>query len=376
MTTDPRQLSIHVLGAAKGESIIVQLPNGRWGVVDCYARSLNHPETNPTLKFLHESGVEKLEFLCLTHPHDDHYRGMSQILREFPVEYFWHFGAQSAAHFKKLVNYLRKEAIRTGDQDAIDDVDEYIRIWLDVRGKRQAGTTRFKASRPGVPLYPVPADPHANLQIVGLAPSDDQADDYHQAFESCVDDQGRFRERLPHSHHNRISVGLQIRFGMTRIILGGDVEKPGWIDVLKDLRDADLSAHLVKVSHHGSENGYCDGLWPRFSAQGKPDALVTAYASQNLPRGGALEFIGRYTQSILLTCGTAWKPSEWPKGIEPGEFKSRLALYHKMKQPLGDESSHECGRWTLVYDDQGNCTNRTPHPPAIDLSEVMTATRA
>ncbi len=91
MTTDPRRLSVHVLGAAKGESIVLQLPNGRWGVVDCYARSLN-----PTLMFLRESGVEKLEFLCLTHPHDDHYRGMSQILEEFPVAYFWHFGAPRA----------------------------------------------------------------------------------------------------------------------------------------------------------------------------------------------------------------------------------------------------------------------------------------
>jgi hypothetical protein len=364
------------LGAAKGESIVLQLPNGLWGVVDCYARSLIHPNTNPTLKFLRECGVEKLEFLCLTHPHDDHYRGMSQILREFPVEYFWHCGAQSAAHFKKLVIYFRKEAIKTGDQDAIDDVDEYIRIWLEAGRKREAGTTRFKESRPATQLYPVPLDPDASLQIWGLAPSGDQTYDYHKAFATCVDDQRRFRARLPHSHHNRISVGLRIKFGTTRIILGGDVEKPGWLDVMKDARDADLAAHVVKVSHHGSENGYCDGLWPRFSAQGKPHALVTSYALHDLPRLRALEHIGEYAQSILLTCGTAWKPSEWPKGVEPGEFRSRLALYHKMKQPVGDESSHQCGRWTLVYDDQGKCVSRTPHPPAIDMSEVIAATRA
>jgi hypothetical protein len=88
---------------------------------------------------------------------------------------------------------------------------------------------------------------------------------------------------------------------------------------------------------------------------------------------GTVELTGGCAQSILLTCGTAWKPSEWPKGIEPGKFKSGLALYHKMKQPLDDEASRECGRWTLVFDDQGNCVGRTPHPPAIDMSEVIAA---
>jgi hypothetical protein len=375
MTTDPRRLSVHVLGAAKGESIVLQLPNGRWGVVDCYARSLNDPETNPTLMFLRESGVEKLEFLCLTHPHDDHYRGMSQVLGEFPVEYFWHFGAQSAAHFKQLVNYLRKEAIRTGDQEAMDNANEYTRIWLEVHSGHKAGKTRLKTSRPGMPLYPVPADPDASFQIVGLAPSDNQAQDYHQTFAICFDDQGRFRERLPQSHHNRISVGLRIKFGATRIILGGDVERPGWLDVMQEVRGEDLAAHLVKVSHHGSENGYCDGLWPCFSAQGKPYAVITAYASQSLPRSRALELIGGHAQSILLTCGTVWKPSEWPKDIEAEVFKSRLALYHKMKQTLGDEATHECGRWSMIYDDQGQCLSRVAQPPAIDLSEVMAATR-
>jgi hypothetical protein len=345
------------------------------GGVDCYARSLNDPETNPTLKFLRESGVDKLEFLCLTHPHDDHYRGMSQILETFPVEYFWYFGAQSAAHFKQLVNYLRHEAIRTGYQEAIDAGDEYTRIWSLVQVGRKAGKMRLKASRPGIPLYPIPTDLDAGFQIVGLAPSDNQAHDYHQAFAICFDDQGRFRERLPHSHHNRISVGLRVKFGATRIILGGDVEKPGWLDVMQEVREVDLAAHLVKVSHHGSENGYCEGLWSRFSTERKPFAVVTSYAAQNLPNGRALEHIGGYALSILFTCGTAWKRSEWPKDIESEVFKSRLALYHKMKQPLDDEASHRCGRWTLVYDDQGNCVSRTPHPPAIDMSEVMAATR-
>lgn len=34
---DKNTLTVHVIGSGKGESIILQMPNGEWGVVDCYA---------------------------------------------------------------------------------------------------------------------------------------------------------------------------------------------------------------------------------------------------------------------------------------------------------------------------------------------------
>jgi len=75
MTTKKKSsnLVIHVIGSgAIGESIVVQLPNGNWGVVDCYASSLPNLETNFTLQFLLNQQIQHLEFLCLTHPHNDH----------------------------------------------------------------------------------------------------------------------------------------------------------------------------------------------------------------------------------------------------------------------------------------------------------------
>src|SRR4051812_33928138 len=107
MATEQSRLTVHVLGAAKGESIILHLPSGQWGVVDCYAGSVANPQTNPTFQFLKSQGVTELEFLCLTHPHDDHYRGMSQLLESFSIRSFWRFSGLGGSHFLRLVEYLK-----------------------------------------------------------------------------------------------------------------------------------------------------------------------------------------------------------------------------------------------------------------------------
>lgn len=369
MTIEPKYLTVHVLGAGKGESIVLQLPDGGFGVVDCCARSLDDPTSNPTVALLNEIGGSELEFLCLTHPHDDHFRGMSQILDRFPTRCFWYFGAQSAAQFEQLVNYVRFEALQEATPEAGDWGREFPRIWSLVEARRKAKTIMLKASRPGTPLYPVPIDTLAHFQIVGLAPSENQAASYVSGFKDCFDREGRFHARLPRDYHNRISVALRIKYGQTRVILGGDVERPGWLDVLQEVQFADLAAHLVKVPHHGSENGYCENLWSHFSASGKPDAVVTSYASQGLPRRRALEVIRDHANTVLLTCGSALRSSELPSGTNEEEFKSRLALLNKMGRLQG-EGIHACGRWTLVFDVQGNCVHRESSSPAIVLNAL------
>src|SRR5579872_584692 len=82
-------LEVHVINAGVGESIVIRMPGEGWGVVDCYSRCAADPDANPTVRFLRDRGVVRLEFLCLTHPHDDHYRGMSHLLELFNPRYFW-----------------------------------------------------------------------------------------------------------------------------------------------------------------------------------------------------------------------------------------------------------------------------------------------
>jgi ribonuclease BN (tRNA processing enzyme) len=167
------ELSIHVLGSGIGESIIVHLPNGKWGVVDCYASNLSDSSSNQTLSFLLEQGASELEFLCLTHPHFDHYRGLSQLLDAFRVRYFWRFGAFGPHDLKSvLLRYMKLSARKPKWDDLLENAAELSHFLAEIFRKRAAGDIEdiFLLSDLK-PLYPIPLGSDSDLEIESIAPS-------------------------------------------------------------------------------------------------------------------------------------------------------------------------------------------------------------
>lgn len=137
-------LELHVLGAGKGESILLRWPENKWGVVDCYAQSLSNPETNATLQFLRSHDVTELEFLCLTHPHDDHFRGMSHLLDHIRVNYFWRFAGLSGRDLRLLAKHMLMDAARSGSKEMDENANDFVRTMQLVHERRLAGHLRQK----------------------------------------------------------------------------------------------------------------------------------------------------------------------------------------------------------------------------------------
>jgi len=343
-TTDGgSSLEMHVFGAAQGESVVLRLPHGGWGVVDCYASTLGDAVDNATLRFLLERGVNELEFLCLTHPHDDHFRGMSQLLERLHVRCFWRPSAMSGQRLKWILQLALVDAKRSGHARTLEDADELERIF-----------TR----------YPVPVDPQARFQIWAIAPSGRQADGYEEGLRRCFDENDRLKDRLPYARHNEISLALLVVFGKTRVILGGDVEESNWLDTLNEFGRPGLSCVGVKVSHHGSTNGYCPGLWEAFAADRKPVTILTPFQRHRLPRREALEHIGEFAAEILTPCLSAVCPKELPIPLSPkAPVKSRRALRDELKARV-DTRSTRMGCCSLAFDDSGVCTVGNLQPPA------------
>ena len=76
-------LRFHFLNVGQGSSTIVEREeNGKhhFGVIDSNCR---RAEENEVLRKLTSLGAKKLSFVMLTHPHADHYAGMSDILHRF-----------------------------------------------------------------------------------------------------------------------------------------------------------------------------------------------------------------------------------------------------------------------------------------------------
>ena len=303
------RLGLHVINAGYGESIVLEMPGDRWGVIDCYAPELNKPDLNPTLQFLRTRSVQRLEFVALTHPHEDHYQGITDLLDYLEVAYFWWFDGVSSSDLPRLINGLREEAgeQKTKDRSKQRSIRYLDQMFLTVIEQQKAHTLGITQMAHFSELYPRPVGgmhPRGTVQIRALAPCTNTVQRYQAKLHQCFKDE-QLKQKMAALDHNQISAALLVEYGETRIILGGDVENKSWADVLSQTDHSRLKAHAVKVSHHGSNNGYCPALWPLLCADGKTIAIITPSHSHSLPNEDAVTHIRESTTQIVSTCTPA-----------------------------------------------------------------------
>jgi hypothetical protein len=279
---------------------------------------------------------------------------MSRLLDEFEVKWFWRPGGLSAKELRLLLQAQTVDAERAGSGDQLNSVQELERIFSAVgehssrnRRPEQKPRPRIKKASVWQQLFPVPAGDSSECQIFSVAPSGDCVNEYNRELVNAFENQ-RLKTPLPDSSHNKISIGLVIEFGLTRVILGGDIEIASWRRVREQVARAKLSAHVVKVSHHGSVNGYCDGLWDDFAASQPPIALLTAYRSRRLPRRIAIQHIKEHAPHVYSTNQAACKPTT--ETIEL-DMVSQLAMRSSFRDL--HVATENWGRLTYILNDQG-----------------------
>ena len=305
----PDLLEVHVFGGKIGESIALKLPDDRWGVVDYYTPIFGDPGSNPTLQFLRSKNVTRLEFVCLTHPHADHFQGMSFLLETFPVRQFWIFGAMAHARLHNRVGMILRLKAETLNQNTADTeaASELVEILDKVYLRARRGDLTLIRLQLDQHLMTLPTNPA--LTITALGASGRSTTMYEDSLDACFDhdDEGKVLvAKVRNVNHNQISGGLLIEYGQSRIILGGDIEKAGWREAMKCFESRNrLASTLVKVSHHGSANGYCRGLWRVLSPNKSAHAVVTAYTMQRLPSRKGLSHIRKHAKAVSTTSKTA-----------------------------------------------------------------------
>ena len=363
--SDP--IEVHVFGAKKGESIVVRLPGDKWGVVDNYTPTLSRPESNPTLRFLQERGVRRLSFLCLTHPHADHYRSMSHLLEAFHPDRLWVFGGLSHRQLYAMVAGVLQAGVesKTVDSGDSENVDELIRFFdtIQLEYTDVTRTPRLEVLRLQLKMTLLELDSVPPVRVTSLGASGGRALEYETTLKSCFDSEGGFlAERLPNANHNMISGGLLIEYGKARIVLGGDIDKEAWAETLRQLPSQRLNSGLVKVSHHGSITGYCDGLWQTLSPARATVAVITPYPSQRLPSAEGLAHISGHARLTLsASVGAAALATDWDnraldttfQGVSADALVTLRALFPKASSP-SDRLEGVC---SFLVGDDGSVTH-------------------
>ena len=74
----------YFIDVGQGDATLLVAPDGSSMLIDCGPTA----GAEYLVKYMNDVGVEKLDYLILTHPHEDHYGGASAVIENFPVENF------------------------------------------------------------------------------------------------------------------------------------------------------------------------------------------------------------------------------------------------------------------------------------------------
>lgn len=295
---DPKKinawLEVHVFGSSgSGEAILLRLPDTRWAAIDsCASRDYVSDKNHPAIRYLNTRSVKSLAFVMLTHPHLDHYWGMNGYFDDFDVENFFVSNAISVQELSQIVQADYEEAVKNSCPQKQKNQIELLNCYANWR-KKSKGPPSKAGSRHTI--YPKVLPKNPSFEILAFSPCEKEVEKYQNGLRKTVED-----PTAQPSHFNLISIGLIFKSKHFNVVLGGDVEVKNWEAALQ-IFGQHLPSKLVKVSHHGSSNGKCDGLWERFSEGQKPIAVVTGFAKYNLPDPKTITLIKQHAEAIFQT---------------------------------------------------------------------------
>ncbi len=151
----------------------------------------NRGDADSIVSYLQKQGVKKLDYVIATHPHEDHIGGMSDIIKKFPItEFYAPKKTATTKTFENMINALNGKKIIT--------------------------------AKAGVKL-----NLGDNIEAELLAPNKDKYEEI-----------------------NNYSAVLKLTYGNNKFLFMGDAEKLSESEILGN--NADVSADVIKVGHHGS----------------------------------------------------------------------------------------------------------------------------
>lgn len=256
-------IEITLIGPGYGESIVLHIGQGKWIVVDSCEDETGYPQP---LRYLADMRVDPASAVVLvvaTHWHDDHIRGMGRLVDECRTAKFVCASAFTKHEFLVAVRALddrRRSAPGSG-------LKELHSVFLTLR-ERQVQSLWAIADR----LVLTEDD----CKVWSLSPGDVVVADFLRSVCSDRAQAGQKKDRLPTLSPNRMSVTLWVTVKNIAALLGGDLPKKEWLNILEHCQSREGTASVFKVPHHGSPDADDPRIWAEM-LETEPYAVLTPW---------------------------------------------------------------------------------------------------
>jgi Metallo-beta-lactamase superfamily len=298
------ELEISIFGPGYGECVVVHLGSNHWVIVDSCRDAISGCVA--PLEYLRRIDVDPSSAVHLvvgTHWHDDHVRGLSDVVRACHNARFVCASALTTAEFITMVTRYEEAGPRNPAGSGVRELYGVLRE-LDAthRHPEFASPNRLIFRCPAAAVVA-----GGRCEITSLSPSDKQVAMFWSEIADQMPAVRRTIRRTTPKSPNHLAVALWILTGHQAILLGSDLEETvdqhrGWSAIVQSAERPQGQARVFKVPHHGSENGHNDEVWDTMVASGAY-ALLSPFTngSVSLPTIGDMRRIAARAGAAYLT---------------------------------------------------------------------------
>jgi hypothetical protein len=285
---------------------------GAWVIVDsCIDVRSRTPVALAYLAEIHIDLASDVRLVVATHWHDDHIRGLAEVVVACKKARFVMSAALRSDEFTTLVALVEpRMAQRSSGVRELAHLYAYLReqgtspTWAvaDRRLWRPAGAT--------------------GRSIWSLSPSDRSVQMALEAVAAVMSDRSLPNRRVPDVRPNHASVVLWCEMSKTFILLGADLEevadeRAGWKAVVASAERPAEKVHVFKIPHHGSANAHSDDVWQEM-IQATAIAVVTPFehGKTRLPTSSDRRRIRDRADVALITQTAPAGMTAWPPAVQ------------------------------------------------------------
>jgi hypothetical protein len=316
-------------------------------VVDsCIYRATGKPAATQYLESIGVNCAEDVAVVVATHWHDDHARGLADVVAQCEHAMFA-YGTALQAH-----EFLTLASAPAGTFRTTPGVREFARV-LDILAERkEAGADLGRLKQ--VLSENALVYRSATVEVIALSPSSEAVTLAMRAFASQLPEPMRPQTRVAAPSPNHASVVLWVEGPAGVALLGADLQAAdsddqGWGAVLA-LGDR-TPAGLVKVPHHGGESGHDQRMWDRLITA-RPQAVLTPWelAGRRLPADEDIQRICRLAPDAAIAGRATSRPGRLEPAVErtlKGVAKSRRAVGNSVGHIRARCASSDNASWRV-----------------------------
>lgn len=212
-------LQLYVCDVGHGDAIIIKFPSGKTALIDCGGKDVRSASS-----YLEILEIQTLDYLAISHPHVDHIRDIINVTTKFRPDVL----GRNRIFTKEKIKDENAEVFDTHE----DIIDKYLELNNDFTGSISGNPEKD----------PTMSEWGKGANIVSFANDDSEM------------------------NLNDLSRVLFIKYGSHVILCPGDIEKKGWINLLKKPAFVEelKNTTVLIASHHGRDSGFSNDIFQYF----------------------------------------------------------------------------------------------------------------